>query len=74
MNGIQLPQGYRATTRRHLLFTNKLPLILSFPKTLLPFIFQFSRIDSKFWYDVSHDLVPFVQFKKREKLMENTLG
>ena len=25
MDGIQLPQGYRTTTRRHLLFTNKWP-------------------------------------------------
>ena len=50
-----------------LLFTTKLPSILSFPKKLLPTIFQFSRIDSKFWCDVLRDLVPFVQFKKREK-------
>ena len=28
-----------------LLFTSKLPLILSFPKKLVPAIFQFSRID-----------------------------
>ena len=34
---------------------------------MLPTIFQFSRIDSKFWCDVLRDLVPFVQFKKREK-------
>ena len=47
-----------------LLFTTKLP---SIPKKLLPTIFQFSRIDSKFWCDVLRDLVPFVQFKKREK-------
>ena len=33
-------------------FTTKLPSILSFPKNLLPTIFQFSRIDSKFWYRV----------------------
>ena len=50
-----------------LLFTTKLPSILSFPKKLLPTIFQFSRIDSKFWCDVLRDLVPFAQFKKREK-------
>ena len=50
-----------------LLFTTKLPSILSFPKKLLPTIFQFSRIDSKFWCDVLYDLVPFAQFKKREK-------
>ena len=50
-----------------LLFTTKLPSILSFPKNLLPTIFQFSRIDSKFWCDVLRDLVPFLQFKKREK-------
>ena len=48
-----------------LLFTTTLPSILSFPKNLLPTIFQFSRIDSKFC-DVLHDLVPFVKFKKRE--------
>ena len=42
-----------------LLFTTKLPSILCFPKKLLPVIFQF-------WY-VLHNLVPFVQFKKREK-------
>ena len=50
-----------------LLFTTKLASILSFPKRLLPTIFQFSRIDSKLWCDVLRDLVPFVQFKKREK-------
>ena len=50
-----------------LLFTNKLPSILSSPKKFLPTIFQFSRIDSKFWYDVLRKLVPFAQFKKREK-------
>ena len=50
-----------------LLFTTKLSSILSFPKNLLPTIFQFSRVDSKFWCDVLRDLVPFVQFKKREK-------
>ena len=53
-----------------LLFTTKLPSILSFPKNLLPTIFQFSRIDSKFWCDVLRDLVPFVQFKKRESTHE----
>ena len=50
-----------------LLFTTKVPSILSFPKKFLAAIFQFSRIDSKFWFDVLHDLVPFVQFKKCEK-------
>ena len=50
-----------------LLFTTKLPSILSFQKKLVPAIFQFSRIDSKFWCDIFRDLVPFVQFKKREK-------
>ena len=50
-----------------LLFTTKLPSILSFPKNLLPTIFQFSRIDSKYRCDVLRDLVPFAQFKKREK-------
>ena len=50
-----------------LLFTTKLASILSFPKRLLPTIFQFSRIDSKLWCDVLRDLVPFVQFKKREQ-------
>ena len=50
-----------------LLFTTKLASILSFPKSLLPTMFQFSRIDSKLWCDVLHDLLPFVQFKKREK-------
>ena len=49
-----------------LLFTTKLPSILSFPKKLLPTIFQFSRTDSKFC-DVLRDLVPFVQFEKHEK-------
>ena len=57
MDGIQVSQG----------FTTKVPSILSFPKNLLPTIFQFSRIDSKFWCDVLRDLVPFAQFKKREK-------
>ena len=45
-----------------LLFTIKLPSILSFPKKSLPTIFQFSRIDNKFRCDVLRDLVPFVQF------------
>ena len=49
------------------LFTTKLPSILSFPKKLLPTIFRFSHIYSKFWCDVLRDLLPFVQFKKREK-------
>ena len=50
-----------------LLFTTKLPSILSFTKKLVAAIFQFSRFDSKFWCDIFRDLVPFVQFKKREK-------
>ena len=50
-----------------LLFTTKLPSTLSFPKKLLPTIFQFLRTDSKFCCDVLRDLVPFAQFKKREK-------
>ena len=50
-----------------LLFTANLPSILSFPEKLLPTIFQFSSIDSKFWCDVLRNLVPFAQFKKREK-------
>ena len=32
-----------------LLFTTKLPSILSFPKNLPPTIFQFAYIDGKFW-------------------------
>ena len=40
MDGVQLSQGYRATTRRHLLFATKLASILSFPKRLLPTIFN----------------------------------
>ena len=50
-----------------LLFTTKLPSTLSFSKSLLGTIFQFSCIDSKFWCDVLHDLVPFVQFKECKK-------
>ena len=50
-----------------LLFTTKLPSILSFPEKSLPTIFQFSHIDNKLWCGVLRDLVPFVQFKKREK-------
>ena len=50
-----------------LLFTTKLPSILSFPKNLLPTIFQFSRIDNKFWRDVLCNLVLVVKFKKRQK-------
>ena len=54
-----------------LLFTTKLPSILSFPKQkLLTTIFQFSSIDSKFWCDNLRDLIPFVQFKN----VKNTLG
>ena len=64
MDGIQLPQSYRATTRHF--FTTLLPSILSFSKKLMPTIFQLSRIDSKFWCDVLRDLVPFAQFKKPE--------
>ena len=48
-------------------FTTKLPSISSLSKKLLPTIFQFSRTDSKSWCDVLRDLVPIVQFKKREK-------
>ena len=52
MNGVQLPQGYKATTRRHFTFYftlyHKLPSILSFPKKLVPTIFQFARIDCNF--------------------------
>ena len=53
--------------RGTLLFTSKLASIESSPKRLLPTFFQFSRIDSKLWCDFLRDLVPFVQFKKREK-------
>ena len=42
-------------------------MILSFLKKLQPTIFQFWCIDSKFWCDVLRYLVPFVQFKQREK-------
>ena len=40
-----------------LLFVTKLPSILSFPKKLLPTIFQFARIDSKFWKYTLADFV-----------------
>ena len=53
--------------RGTLLFTTKLLSILRFPKKLLPTIFQFPRIDSKFWCNALRNFVPFVQFKKREK-------
>ena len=66
MDGVQLPQGYRATMRRHFTFITSLPSILSFSKKVAT-IFQFSRIDSKFSCDVLRDLVAVVQFKKREK-------
>ena len=49
MDGVHLPQSYRATRGGTLLFTTKLRSILSFPKRLLPAIFQFALIDSKFW-------------------------
>ena len=48
-------------------FTTKLASILSFPKRVLPTIFQFSRIDSKLRCDALRDFVPFAQFKKRKK-------
>ena len=50
-----------------LLFTTKLTSTLSFPKKLLPTIFELSRVDSKLCSDILHDLVPFAQFKKRKK-------
>ena len=47
MDGIQLPtEPLQGGT---LLFTTELPPILSFSKKLLPTIFQFLHIDSKFW-------------------------
>ena len=39
IDGIQLSQGYRATSRRHFTFYTKLLSTLSFPKNLLPTIF-----------------------------------
>ena len=63
-NGLEATEPLREGT---LLFTTKLPSILSFPKRLLPTIFQFSGIDSKFWCDVLRNLILFAQFKKREK-------
>ena len=65
--GFNYPKATEPRRGGTLLFTTELPSILSFLKKLLPTIFQFSRIDSKFWCDVLRDLVPFVQFKKREK-------
>ena len=56
-----------------LLFTIKLPSILSFPKKLLPTIFQFSCFDSKFWCDVLRDLVPFIQFQNVKNTYEGVL-
>ena len=55
-----------------LLFTIKLPSILSFPKKLLPTIFQFSCFDSKFC-DVLCDLVPFIQFQNVKNTYEGVL-
>ena len=49
MDGVQLPQGYRATTRKHFPFNHYGFIHLNFPKKLLPTIFEFTRIDSKFW-------------------------
>ena len=65
--GFNYPKATEPRRGGTLPFTTELPSILSFLKKLLPTIFQFSRIDSKFWCDVLRDLVPFVQFKKREK-------
>ena len=48
MDGIQLPQATEPPRGGTLIFTTKLPSILSFPKKLPPTIFQFARIDSKF--------------------------
>ena len=48
MDGIQLPQGYRATARRHFTFTTKLTSIAQ----------RAINLNS----DVLHNLVPFVQF------------
>ena len=45
MNILKATEPLRGGT---LLFTTKLPSILSFPKKLLPTIFQFVQIDSKF--------------------------
>ena len=45
MDGIQRESLWGST----LLFTTKLPLILSYPKRLLPTIFQFAHLDRKFW-------------------------
>ena len=62
-NWLKATQPLRGGT---LLFTTKLTSILSSPKKLLPTIFQFSRIDSKFRCGVLGDLVPFVQFKNKK--------
>ena len=68
--GFNYPKATEPLRGGTLLFTTELPSILSFLKKLLPTIFQFSRIDSKFWCDVLRDLVPFVQIKN----VKNTHG
>ena len=47
-DGVQPPQATEPLRGGSLRFTAKLSSILSFPKKLLPTIFQFARIDSKF--------------------------
>ena len=64
--GFNYPKAKEPLRGGTLLFTTELPSILSFLKKLLPTIFQFSRIDSKFWCDVLRDLVQSVEFKKHE--------
>ena len=41
MDGIQLPEGYRATAGGTLLFATKLPSILGFPKIWCQLFFTF---------------------------------
>ena len=67
MDGIQMPQGYTATTRRHLTFYHYATIDLKFPKKTCCQLFFNSHIlvanSDMFW----RDLVPFTQFKKLKK-------
>ena len=67
MIGFNCPKATEPLRGGTLLFTTNLPSAVSFPKMLVPAIFQFSHIDSKFGCDVFCDLVPFGQLKKKRE-------
>ena len=50
MDGFQVPQGYRATTRRHFTFYHRVTIDLKFPQKLLLFFNSQVLIANK-WFE-----------------------